>query len=91
MGWQMIHGSVEPGFEAVESAKESAVYEIVIEGHLAPHRVQQFEGLEVTHQSNGETSITGPIPDQSALLGLLNWLHDLGAVLVSVRRLKPSG
>jgi len=91
MGRQMIHGSVEPGFEAVESAKESAVYEIMIEGHLAPHRVQQFEGLEVTHQSNGETSITGPIPDQSALLGLLNWLHDLGAVLVSVRRLKPSG
>jgi hypothetical protein len=91
MGRQMIHGSVEPGFEAVESAKESAVYEIVIEGHLAPHRLQQFEGLEVTHQSNGETSITGPIPDQSALLGVLNWLHDLGAVLVSVRRLKPSG
>jgi hypothetical protein len=91
MGRQMIHGSVEPGFEAVESPKESAVYEIMIEGHLAPHRVQQFEGLEVTHQSYGETSITGPIPDQSALLGLLNWLHDLGAVLVSVRRLKPSG
>jgi hypothetical protein len=69
-------------------AKEPTVYEIVIKGHLAPHRLQQFEGLEVTHQSSGETLITGPVPDQSALLGLLNWLHDLGTVLISVKRLE---
>jgi hypothetical protein len=31
LGRQMIHGSVEPGFEAVESAKESAVYEMRLE------------------------------------------------------------
>ena len=72
-------------------AKESVVYEIVIEGHLASHRLQQFEGLEVTHQSNGETLIAGPVPDQAALYGLLNWLRDLGVVLISVERLKQSG
>lgn len=72
-------------------AKEPAVYEIVIEGHLAPHRLQQFEGLEVTYQSNGETLITGPIHDQAALYGLLNWLRNLGVVLISVERLKQSG
>lgn len=69
-------------------AKESAVYEIVIKGHLAPHRLQQFEDSVVTHQPSGETVLVGPFPDQSALLGLLNWLHDLGAALVSVRRLE---
>jgi hypothetical protein len=31
--------------------------------------------------------IVGPFPDQSALLGLLNWLHNLGVVLISVRQL----
>jgi hypothetical protein len=31
------------------------------------------------------------LPDQSALFGLLNWLHNLGAVLVSVQRLKRGG
>jgi hypothetical protein len=72
-------------------AKESAVCEIVIEGHLAPRRLQQFEGLEVTHQSNGETLITGPIPDQAALYSLLNWLRGLGGVLISVVWLKHSG
>jgi hypothetical protein len=71
--------------------KESTVYEIVIEGHLAPHRVRQFEDLAVTHRPNGETVLLGPLPDQSALFGLLNWLHNLGAVLVSVQRLKRGG
>jgi hypothetical protein len=62
------------------------IYEIRIEGHLAPRRFQQFEDLVVTHQPNGETHLVGPIPDQAALYGLLNWLRDLGASLVSVRR-----
>jgi hypothetical protein len=69
-------------------AKESAVYEIVVKGHLAPHRLRQFEDLMVTHQPSGETVLAGSFPDQSALLGLLNWLHDLGVMLISVRRLE---
>ena len=79
---QMIHGSVEPGFEAVET-----VYEVIIQGHLASRRFQQFEDLAVTHQPNGETRLVGSMPDQAALYGLLNWLRDLGASLISVRRL----
>jgi hypothetical protein len=63
-------------------------YESVIQDHLTPRRFRQFENLTVTHNPNGETVLTGLIPDQSALLGLLNWLHDLGAVLISVRRLE---
>jgi hypothetical protein len=63
-------------------------YEIRVQGHLSPQRFRGFEGLRVNHQPNGETALVGPFPDQSALLGLLNWLHDLGAVLVSVRRLE---
>jgi hypothetical protein len=66
-------------------AKEPVVYEIVIEGHLASQRLQQFEGMAMTHQPDGETTIVGPLPDQTALL---NWLHDLGTALVSVRRLE---
>ena len=44
--------------------------------------------MTVTHHPDGETVLVGPMPDQSALYGLLNWLHDLGAPLVSVRRLE---
>ncbi|MBN1875077.1 MAG: hypothetical protein JXA33_12665 [Anaerolineae bacterium] len=65
-------------------------YEIVIQGHLALHRFRQFENLTVIYDTSGETVLTWPIPDQSALLGLLNWLHDLGVVLVSVRQLEET-
>jgi hypothetical protein len=63
-----------------------ATYEIVINGHLAHHRLRQFEGLKTTHRPDGQTILCGLFPDQSALLGLLNWLHDLGAVVISVTR-----
>lgn len=69
-------------------AKAPTVYEIVIEGHLASHRLRQFEGLAVVYQPNGETMISGPLPDQAALYGLLIWLRDMGAVLMSVRHLE---
>jgi hypothetical protein len=65
---------------------ELNVYEIRIEGHLSPRRFRRFDDLTVARHPSGETIIAGPIPDQAALFGLLNWLHDLGAVLVSVRR-----
>lgn len=71
-------------------AKESAVYEIVVKGHLAPHRLRQFEDLTVTHQPSGETVLVGSFSDQSALLGLLNWLHNLGIALISVKRLEET-
>jgi hypothetical protein len=66
------------------------VYEIKVKSHLSPRRFCGFEGLTVTHQPNGETVLVGPLLDQSALYGLLNWLRDLGASLVSVRRLESS-
>ncbi len=65
-------------------------YEIRVQGHLAPRRFRGFENLSVTHHPGGETVIVGPIRDQSALYGLLNWLHDLGAALVSVRPVEGS-
>jgi hypothetical protein len=66
-------------------------YEIRVQGHLSPQRFRRFEGLTVSHQPSGATVLTGSFPDQSALLGLLNWLHDLGIVLVAVERLGRSG
>jgi len=70
---------------------DQAVYEIRIESHLAPRRFREFEDLTVTQDPNGETVLMGVFPDQSALHGLLNWLHNLGATLVAVRRLEGTG
>jgi hypothetical protein len=67
--------------------RKPARYQIRVRGHLAPHRLCSFEGLDVSHASNGDTLITGWIADQAALYGLLNCLRDLGQALVSLSRL----
>jgi hypothetical protein len=66
----------------------SRLYEIRVQGHLAPRRLRSFEGLAVRQEPNGETVIVGPVGDQAALYGLLNWLHNIGVALLSVRRLE---
>ena len=76
--------SAEPSIK-----KHAETYEIRVEGHLDQRRVSDFNNLTVTHHLNGETALAGPIPDQAALYGLLNWLRDLGISLVSVNRLGP--
>ena len=59
-------------------------YEIRIKGHLDESWADWFDGLAIRHQDNGETLLTGSLPDQAALHGLLNRLRDLGIQLISV-------
>jgi hypothetical protein len=48
-----------------------------------------FEGLQVSSDQHGQTTIAGPVADQAALHGLLTKVRDLGLELLSVRRLDP--
>jgi hypothetical protein len=45
-----------------------------------------FDGLQVTGDDHGRTTIAGPVTDQAALHGLLNKVRDLGLELLEVRR-----
>jgi hypothetical protein len=40
--------------------------------------------MTLTHTSEGQTILTGPIPDQAALHGILNRIRDLNLGLISV-------
>jgi len=62
-------------------------YEIRLDGCLAEQWTEWFEGLSITLQ-NGETLLSGPVADQSALYSLLRKVRDLSLPLVSVNR-KP--
>jgi len=66
----------------------SSRYEIRVEGVLDSRWTAWFEGLEIA-SDHSQTVISGPVPDQAALHGLLNRVCDLGLVIVSVRRLEP--
>jgi hypothetical protein len=69
---------------STEDQIEPGLYEIRIKGHLDNRWADWFEGLTVTLEDNGETLLTGPVVDQSALHGLLRKVRDLGMPLISV-------
>jgi hypothetical protein len=66
-------------------------YEIRVEGELDARWSDWFEGLEVTSDASGQTTITGPVADQAALHGLLARVRDLGLKLISVHPIDPGG
>ena len=59
-------------------------YEIRVLGHLDPHWTTWFDGLTLTQEDDGTTSLRGVVTDQAELHGLLAKVRDLGATLVSV-------
>jgi len=61
-------------------------YEIRVEGHLTDRWSDWFEGLEINNDSNSETILSGPLSDQSALLGVLNKIQALNLTFISVNR-----
>lgn len=65
-------------------------YEIIIKGHLDPHWADWFASLELTHLEGDETLLSGTLPDQAALHGLLERIRDLNLKLISVNTGDPS-
>ncbi len=65
------------------------MYQIRIKGHLDRRWRDWFEGMSISLENNGDTLITGPVADQSALHGLVKKVRDLGLPLISVNRIDP--
>ena len=61
-------------------------YEIRVDGILDECWSDWFDGMQVTSQPDGMTTIAGPVTDQAALHGLLAKVRDLGLPLISVHR-----
>jgi hypothetical protein len=68
---------------------EPACYELRVQGVLDADWSAWFEGMRVTSNQRGQTTIAGPVADQAALHGLLTKIRDLGLPLLSVRGIDP--
>jgi hypothetical protein len=62
----------------------STCYQLRFGGHLDQHWSAWFDGLTLTHESDGTTSLSGLVADQAQLHGLLMKVRDLGVTLISV-------
>ena len=60
------------------------IHQIRVCGHLSEQRAAWFDGLSIDNLPDGEALLTGPVPDQAALHGLLIRIRDLGLPLLSV-------
>ena len=58
-------------------------------GRLDPRWATWFDGLGLTHESNGTTITSGLVADQAALHGLIQKVRDIGLPLVSVTQVDP--
>ncbi len=63
-------------------------YEISVRGHLGETMLSAFPALQA-QPSGKNTVLTGALPDQAALYGVLAEIEALGLELLEVRRQPP--
>jgi hypothetical protein len=59
-------------------------YQIKVKGHLDNTLAGRFDDLTITNLEDGDTLLSGLLPDQAALQGVLNRISSLGLALISV-------
>ena len=57
---------------------------IRVQGQLDPSWQQRFDGLRLIPEASGATLLSGSLPDQAALQGILLQIVRLGLTLVSL-------
>ena len=66
------------------SGSRCCLMEIRVKGQLSDQWRDWFENMELRLLENGEMILSGEIPDQAALMGILNKLNRLNLTLLSV-------
>ena len=78
-----------PAEDKATGGNEPRRYEIRVRGPIGPTMMQAFPTLAAT-RSGHDTLLTGSLPDQCALYGVIHQLEALGLQLLEIRRL-PTG
>ncbi|HCY87475.1 MAG TPA: hypothetical protein DHV36_20240 [Desulfobacteraceae bacterium] len=72
--------------EKIQKCQGPAKYRITVKGVLGNQWLNWFAGMSIESKGSS-TIITGLVPDQSALHGLIAKVRDLGLPLIRVERL----
>ena len=67
-----------------EKELDKTFYEIQVKGYLDARWNELFDGMTIAWNGN-VTTISGMVPDQAALHGLLARVRDYGLTLISIR------
>jgi hypothetical protein len=67
------------------------IYEIRIRGHLPDKYLAWFEGMSITREDDGTTTILGELSDQTALHSILFKIRDMNVTLISVNTIQHNG
>jgi hypothetical protein len=73
-----------PANERAVGDREPRCYEIRVRGSIGPTLMQAFPTLAPASRAQ-DTLLTGSLPDQSALYGLIHQLEALGLELLEIR------
>jgi hypothetical protein len=70
--------------------RRGQAYEFRVEGHLDDHWSAWLGQLAITRNSDGTSTLVGPVADQAQLHGVLAALRDIGVTLLSLKALDAS-
>ena len=65
-------------------------YEIRIVGHLDRKWSEWLYDLIITHECDGTSTLSGPLPDQTVLHSVLTRIRDMNLPLISVTPIEPN-
>jgi hypothetical protein len=63
---------------------------IRIKGHLDQGWQEWLEGLQIVHEPDGTSRLSGTLPDQPALYGVLTKIGHLSLTLLSLESSEPT-
>lgn len=82
-----MHGEIPQSDRQLDDSKgEATRYLIRVEGHLGPHWLDWFEGVSISAESDGNSTLLAEFVDQAALYAMLRRIRDAGMILLSITR-----
>ena len=67
------------------SNDDAAIYQIRLKGKITPSLIDAVDDMQIRQENEKDlVSLVGWLPDQAALLGLLNTLNDMHHYILSV-------